>query len=220
MSPVSRTFLSFMSVVLLPTAGFAGSVEQREYSVLINGKDAGHSQIVIVQENDGRIYMKGSVTVKFQQVLIPFSFSLSTQEWWQGDRLVQMTSTCLENGKKTDVAAKAEADKVLVTTNGQVRPVPWEIWANSYWKLPDRRFHNNSVPILEADTGKDLVGKLQFVGTEKVTVGSKVEECFHFRVTGPASPTDLWYDQYHRLVRQEFTENGHRTIVHLVSRKN
>ena len=31
------------------------------------------------------------------------------------------------------------------------------------------------------------------------------------------SPVDVWFDQYHRLVRQEFTETGHRTIVQLVA---
>ena len=30
-----------------------------------------------------------------------------------------------------------------------------------------------------------------------------------------APPIELWFDKYHRLVRQEFTESGHRTIVKL-----
>ena len=36
-------------------------------------------------------------------------------------------------------------------------------------------------------------------------------------VAGGASngPVDLWYDKYHRLVRQEFTDSGHKTIVQL-----
>ena len=39
----------------------------------------------------------------------------------------------------------------------------------------------------------------------------------HFRVTGGPTPIDLWFDRYYRLVRQEFTEAGHKMIVQLVN---
>ncbi len=90
-----------------------------------------------------------------------------------------------------------------------------EVWPSSFWKLADARYHNKPVPVLESDTGAAYVGQLQFVGNEKITVGGKLEECYHFRVGGGNGPTELWYDRYHRLVRQEFTESGHRTIVQL-----
>ena len=30
---------------------------------------------------------------------------------------------------------------------------------------------------------------------------------------GPNNPTDLWYDSSNRLIRQEFSELGHRTVI-------
>ena len=109
---------------------------------------------------------------------------------------------------------------MLVSVNGQARAVSWEVWTSSFWKLADRRFHNKEVPVLEPDTGKDMVAKLDYVGVEKQKVGAQVEDCYRFRVTGIPSPTDLWFDRHHRLVRQVFTESNQKTIVQLMSRKN
>lgn len=205
--------------ILVGTAAVrAGSSEQREYSVLVNGKDAGTSTLTILVEDDGREYVKGAVAVKFQALLVPVTFVSEVQEWRRDGRITHLKALTNDNGKKTEVSVKAEVDKLLVAVNGQVRPVTWEAWTNTYWKLADRRFHNAAVPILEADTGKSLVGRLEFVGAEKLTVLGRPEETFRFRVVGIPVPVELWYDRHHLLVRQEFVESGVRTIVHLVRR--
>src|SRR5581483_10819714 len=95
-----------------------------------------------------------------------------------------------------------------------IRP---DVWTTSYWKLADARFHNKTVPILDADSGKESTAQLQYVGTEQINIGSQPENCYHFRVVGSGNPIDLWYDRYHRLVRQDFVEQGHRTIIQLVN---
>ena len=164
--------------------------------------------------------MKGTVSVKVSGLVFPYTFASETQEWWLKDRLTNLVAVTTENGKKTEVSAKAEVDRVLVSVNGQARAVSWEVWTSSFWKLADRRFHNKEVPVLEPDTGKDMVAKLEYVGAEKQKIGGQLEDCYHFRVTGIASPTDLWFDRHHRLVRQEFTEKNQKTIVQLMSRKS
>ena len=220
---LGRFILAFAFAAMahsLMSNSLRASTETREYTVLVNGKECGHSTIVIVDSDDGKTYMKGTVTVKVPGVVFPYSFTSETQEWWLKDRLTNLSAVSTENGKKTEVSAKAEVDRVLVAVNGQTRAVTWEIWTASFWKLADRRFHNKEVAILEPDTGKDMVGKLEYVGSEKKKVGTQVEDCYHFRLTGIPSPTDLWFDRHHRLVRQEFTESNQRTIVQLMSRKN
>ncbi len=213
-------FAAVATLFALSPNSLRASTETREYTVLVNGKECGHSTIVIVDSDDGKTYMKGTVTVKVPGIVFPYSFTNETQEWWLKDRLTNLSAVSTENGKKTEVSAKAEVDRVLVAVNGQTRAVTWEIWTASFWKLADRRFHNKEVAILEPDTGKDMVGKLEYVGKENLKVGTQTEECFRFRVTGVPSPTDLWFDRHHRLVRQEFTESGQRMIVQLMSRKN
>ena len=122
--------LSVSSLLCLWSPAWAGSVEHREYSVTVNGKDAGHSTLVITQQDDGRTHVKGNVSVKFQKVLLPYTFQADLQEWWQGGRLVHLTATSVENGKKIEVAAKAEADRLVVQVGGQVRTVSADVWSN------------------------------------------------------------------------------------------
>jgi len=198
----------------------AGSIERREYAITINGKDAGQSSLTILQQDNGKIYMQAKVSAKYQLFLIPFTYTTEIQEWWDNGRLTNLKATTTENSKKTEVSAKAEVDRLLVSVNGQIHAMSWEAWTSSFWKLAERRFHNNPVSVLEVDTGKDLACKLEYVGTEKITVSGQPEDCYHFRVVGTSTPTELWYDKHHRLVRQAFTDSNVRTIIHLVSRKH
>lgn len=219
MTSTSKIVACFGLLALVGAASAAGT-EKREFLILVNGKEVGNSTMTVVESNDGKTYMKGTVSVKIPGILIPFAYEAEVQEWWQADRLTNLTSVSTENSRKTETAAKAEVDRILVSVNGKVRSISWEAWTGSYWKLADRRFHNKDVPILEPDTGKDYVGKLDFVGLVPIKVGSQMEDCFHFKLTGIPVPTELWYDRHHRLVRQEFTEKGQRTIIQLMSRKH
>lgn len=206
-------FASLLSPLLAAT-------ETREYSILVGGKESGTCTIVITDSDDGKTSMKATINVKVPGIFFPYSYTAETQEWWVKDRLTSVISLSAENSKKTAVSAKAENDRIIVNVNGQSRAIRWDVWTAGFWKLADRRFHNKDVPIFEPDTGKDMIGKLEFVRNENLKIGTQVEECFRFRVTGIPSPTDLWFDKHHRLVRQEFTDSGQKTIVQLMSRKS
>jgi hypothetical protein len=205
------------TVVLLAGAGGAAravDTEHRDFTILVDGKTAGQSRVTVVQQDDGSAYMKATASVKLQG-LFAYNFSIDAEEWWKGGKLIALKAHSEENRKRTDVAVSGDGKQLVVNVNGQARTLDPDIWTTSYWKLADARFHNNKIAILETDTGTLLAGQLQYVGTEKLTVGTALKDCYHFRVTGIPAPIDLWYDQFHRLVRQEFTESGHRTIVQL-----
>jgi hypothetical protein len=86
--------------------------------------------------------------------------------------------------------------------------------------LPDKRFFNKAVPLLDADCGKEYGAHLQYLTVKGINVGGQMQNCYHFRVTGgPNSPVELFYDGQHRLVRQEFTEQGKRVVFNLRSVK-
>ena len=44
-------------------------------------------------------------------------------------------------------------------------------------------------------------------------VANQPLKTFHFRVSGGNLTHDLWFDESHRLVRQEFVEQGRRVAV-------
>ena len=212
-----RWVLSCLALFALLGSIRADDTEVREFSIFVDGKDAGASRLTLVQKNDGSTYMSATVDVKFRHLLVvDYVIKVKTQEWWKDGRLVGMETTSTENSKKTEVTIGLDKKNNLgMRVNGKESTLRPDIWTNSYWKLADARFHNKQVPIVEVDSGKEFTTDLKYVGTEKINVGGQLQDCYRFLVTNAPGPIDLWYDKYHRIVRQEFTESGHKTIVKL-----
>ncbi len=210
--------------VLAGLAGLAGPVraddtEHRDYVIFVNGKEGGQSRITLQVKDDGTTQVTASARVKVQLfgVFNAYSYNVESRESWKDGRLVALNLSATENGKNTKVTAAVEGSELRVRVNGGTPyAVNRDAWPSSYWKLADARFHNKDVPVLDADTGKEYTGKLQYVATEELNVGGGLRKCYHFRITGIPQPIELWFDQYHRMVRQEFDESGQRTQVQLI----
>jgi hypothetical protein len=205
--------------LLLLTAGaglaVATETEVREFTLFVNNKHAGQSTISITRADDGTETMSAQVNLKVKHILGTYTYSYQGTEVWRGGRLLQLASQCNDDGKMFEVQANAEGDQIKVRVKGQERRLRGDVWTASYWKLPDARFYNQTVPVLDPDNGMDMNGRLEYVGISQVQIGGKAQNCYHFRVTGVPNTTELWYDGALRLVRQEFTEKGHRITVHL-----
>jgi hypothetical protein len=197
----------------------ADHTEVRQFSILVDGKEAGQSQMTIIEQNNGAVYVSANAKVQVQQLIGSYTFVIEGQEWWQGGKLIGLKAFCNDNGKKCDLLVSNAAGQLLMRVNGQDRVIRSDVWTTSYWKLADARFHNKPVPILAVDNGQERTGQLQYLGAKQLPVANQLISCYHFRITGAGSPIDLWYDQHHRLVRREFTESGHKTIVQLVGKK-
>lgn len=208
-------------VVLVGLAGpiRASHTETRQFSILVDGKEAGQSQITIVEQDDGSAYMTASARVQLNGLVVNYDLTIECQEWWKDGKLIGMKALCNDNGKKCDLLVTQQAGQLVARVNGVDRAVRPDVWTTSYWKLADARFHNKQVPLLAANTGQERVGQLQYVGSKQLPLGNQLIACYHFRVTGAEQPVDLWFDQHHRLVRQEFTRSGHKTIIQLVGKK-
>ncbi len=195
----------------------ATDVEQREFAILVDGKEAGQSRITVTVGADGTTVVAATAKVKFTQLLFTYNYQVESTEWWKDGKLVGLKTSTVENGKHTDVTAAAANAQLKIRVNGQDRLGSAEDWTSSFWKLADARYHNKSIPVIETDTGKEFVGQLQFIGTEQLTLQRQPQACYHFRVSGGSYPIDVWFDRYHRLARQEFIDSGHKTIVQLIS---
>lgn len=211
--------LSSFAALLTPAHFvWADDTEQREFSIFVDGKEAGSSRMTLIQKDDGVTYMSATLDVKFRHlVVVEYVIKAETQEWWKNGRLFGMKTSSTENGKKHEVTVTADNMQLRVRANGKENALNPEVWTNSYWKLADARFHNKKVPIVEVDTGKEYHSELKYIGLEKIKVASQFQDCYRFLVMAAPGPVDLWYDRYHRLVRQEFTESGHKTIVQLLN---
>jgi hypothetical protein len=220
---MARIFLLLGGVLFMGQAAsaVAADTESRDFTIFVDGTASGQHHMTINRRDDGTVTMSAQANVRVKKVLITlYNYTYTgTEVWKEGKdgRLLSLTSTSNDNGKRFDVQANPDSNGLRVRVNGQERLIRADAWTTTYWKLADARFHNQAVPLLDADTGKDFNGRLNYLGAEQISVTGQVQNCYHFRVTGGPNPVDLWYDAQHRLVRQEFTEDGHRTILQLAA---
>jgi hypothetical protein len=216
-----RSLLASFSLLVVPLPVPAQHTETREFEITANGSAAGTSRMQVVQEKNGDATMTGSVDVKVRAAFIfTQTFTSRTQEVWKSGKLAALTGNSAENSTHTVVNAKADANGLTVTTNGVPQAVAGPVWSSSFWKLPSPNMQQvTHIKIVEPDTGKVYDGKLEFQGPKMLQVNNNQMQCLHFKLTGIPCETDLWFDQYHRLVRQEFTESRQHMVVQLRSRK-
>jgi hypothetical protein len=224
-SACTTAWIAILSLFVVHSLGRSvqaveNNAEVREFSITIDGRPSGQYRMTIARRDDGTVAMTGQASVLVKKVGVTvYHYTYAGTEMWKTGKdgqLLGMNSTSDDNGKKFEVQAAAEAGGLRVRVNGQPRLVRADVWTTTYWKLADARFHNQRVSLLDADTGKDYNGRLDYLGAEQLTVSGDTQTCHHFRVTGGPNPVDLWYDAQRHLVRQDFTEDGHRTIMQLV----
>jgi hypothetical protein len=200
------------------TRASAVETEVRDFAIEVDGKACGHYLMTITRHDKETLSMQAEAKLKVKAWLVTVEYSFSGIEYWRNGRLIEMTAKCNDDGTKYDVVAKANGQELRLTVNGKQRDCRGDVWTTSYWMLPDKRFFNAAVPLLDADCGKEYGAQLQYVGVKEVNVGGQIQNCYHFRVSGgPNSPVELFYDGQHRLARQEFTEQGKRVVFNLRS---
>jgi hypothetical protein len=196
--------------------------EIRDFVVSMNGKQVGHNQLVIADRKDGTTLVSNKAHVQVKVLGVnAHTYTFHGTELWKGYQLLQLSGQCDDNKKTFTVQAQLDPNKntIRVQANGKEQAAHPEAWSTSYWRLPDAKHHNKTLTLLDADRGEVIGGQLLYVGTEELTVVGKKQKCYHFKVNGPNPPVDVWFDVYHRLVRQEFTEQGHRIVIELLNVK-
>ena len=193
----------------------AAEAETRDFSVLVDGDKSGNVHMTINRQDDGAIAFSCDTDVRVGGVIAFYKYSYRGKELWKDGRLVHFESKCNDNGKSFAVAASATSDGLRVRVNGTEHTAPADAWLTSYWSQPDAKLNGQTMPIIDADCGRDLRAKVDFLGAEKASPAGQEETVQHVRLTGKNIAIDLWYDEAGQLVRQEWVEDGHRTVVEL-----
>jgi len=212
---IGRWAVAALAVLAVARPVWAADVETRDFAVLVAGKSAGEVHMTIHRQDDGTIYMRCDTDIKVNMLIGKYKYIYRGREEWKNHRLVRLDSSTDDNGKRYIVSAVAEPAGVRVKVNNVERMIKPEVWLTSYWCLPDAKLRNQTLPLLDADNGKLLEGRLTFAGTEKLRVAGQEVALNHYRLVGKVT-VDLWYDGTERLVRQEWLEQGHRTILELM----
>lgn len=199
---------------LLTLATLARGEERRTFAVSVDKKPAGSHEVVIRTADDGAVTVTSQADVTVKVAVLRFKYTFRGTEVWKGGRLRELATTADDNGKRHAVSAVADGDGLAVRADGRDFRVTGGPWPTTYWRLPPEKQRGPEVTLLDADTGKPIAAKLEKVGVEKVAVLGKPFDATHYRLSGGVQ-VDLWFDGDDRLVRQEFVEQGHRTVLEL-----
>lgn len=207
-----------LAFLALAAAASAAETEVREFRISVDGKPSGTYTMTISKGDDGLVTMRCEAEVKVKVLGITgYSYKYQGVEIWKEGRLVALQTSCNDDGKKFTVRADRDGERLKVTVNGAEKSVRGDVWLTTAWFLPLEKFRNGPVPLMEADNGKEFDGTMQPVSSGALTVAGESRMCHRYRLTS-SSPHDIWYDEQERMVRQEWTEEGHRTVLELTKR--
>ena len=192
----------------------AADSETREFAILVDGKPAGTANMTIEKKDDGSTVVACDTNVTVRVLIKKYVYTCQTREVWKDGRLQQLSSRCNDDGKQYEVSGAAQADGVRVRVNGRERTVKPEVWLSSYWTLPDPKIRAGVVPVLDSDNGRDLQVRIQHIGEAQIAVAGQMQNVHHYRLTGTVG-AELYYDASGRLVRREWVEEGHPTVMEL-----
>lgn len=209
-----RSSLCALAVLFSAVAVRAADSETREFVVKVDGKPSGHANMTFERQDDGTTIFSCDTNVRVRVLIKTYVYTCKARETWKDGRLQQLTSECNDDGKQYQVSAAAQADGLHVRVNGREHVAKAEAWVSSYWTLPDAKLREGAISVVDADTGRDLQGRLQFIGTTQMKVAGQVQNVQHYRFNGPTR-IELYYDAAQRLVYQQWVEDGHPTALEL-----
>jgi len=210
-----RSILCALAVLLGAAVNVrAADSETREFTVKVDGKPAGYANMTIQRQDDGTTIVSCDTNVRVKVLIKTYVYTCRTQETWKNGRLQQLVSQCNDDGKQFQVAAAAQADGIHVRVNGREHIAKAEAWVSSYLTLPDAKLRDGVIPVIDADTGRDLQGRLQYLGETQIAVAGQMQNVQHYRFNS-SDRIELYYDASQRLVRREWVEDGHPTALEL-----
>ena len=206
------------ALVALAVAGSAraADVETRDFTVLISNKPSGEVHMTIHRQDDGSVVMRCDTDIKVTFGLISYKYVYRGLEVWKDRRLVRLDSNTDDNGKRFIVSAVPDGANLKLKVNNVEQQVRGDVWVTSYWtpprpEAPRRTAHRPRRRQRQADRRPGSASsppKSCRIAGQDVTLN-------HYRLTGKTN-IELWYDGSERLVRQEWTEQGHKTVLELL----
>jgi hypothetical protein len=220
MVKTTRLLAALLLAGALFTPARAAETEVREFSVSVDGKSSGTYTMTITKQDDGIYTMVCQADVKVKVgPIVAYRYIYNGTETWKDGRLQSLESDCDDDGKKFHVRAAADGKGNLrMKVNGAEREVNGDVYVTTIWFVPAGKQRDGAIPLIDADTGKEIAGKMQPTGKGKITVAGKPTDCTRYRLTS-LCPHDIWYDAAERMVRQEWVEDGHKTVLELTKMK-
>ena len=195
----------------------AGQTEERQFNVTVDGKKAGTYTMTVTKNDDGTVTVGCDAHVKVKVALITaYHYDYTGSEVWKDGRLMRLRSRCDDDGKKFEVSAEAGEKDLTVKVNGREKTVRGDVFLTSACCLPDAKRRDGALPLMEADNAEEIDGKIEELSSGDMNVAGRVKKVTRYRLKSLV-PHEIWYDSDDRMVRQEWTEDGHKTVLELAN---
>jgi hypothetical protein len=196
------------------------AAESREFEILVSGKPAGKSAMVIAEFADGDTLVATAAEVRLNFVVYEYVYKFDGKERWRGDQLTSFECQAVDGRTKCATSGQLAGQGTHVVVNG-AKPSMAPVFAMStnYWRPPRAESLDQPVPIIDTDTGKTFHVKFHRAGQERLRLGKQETDCTHYQLSGDRK-ADLWFDGQNRLVRQACVEDGYPTEVRLTAARN
>ncbi|MBX3669648.1 MAG: hypothetical protein KF778_14705 [Rhodocyclaceae bacterium] len=174
------------------------SLRAWDFAVTLDGKPIGWHRFRLVPgaaAGTRMLHSEAQYRVSFLGIPV-FRYDHEAREQWQGDCLSALSASTDDDGRKSGVQADLGADGLRITrsTPGAEQPPPPQVASGcimsfAYWNPAMReqsRLLNPQTGLIEAVQIAQLAGG-------SLTAGGQVVAAERWRISGAASPIDVWY---------------------------
>jgi hypothetical protein len=178
------------------------------FRALLDGKPIGEHRFHVDGSADERnVRSEAIFAVKIIGITAYHYHHLATEQW-KGDCLQSMTAATDDDGKKSEVHAKADGDELVVKTGSGNETLHGCVMSFAYWNPAIQ----TQTRMLNAQTGKVEKVQVSRAGDGQVEVHGKSVTATRWRITGPEQPIDVWYAADGQWVGLDSTVGGKRKL--------
>lgn len=211
----SHTLLAAATALLFVMGGATAAPSnpgRTVFEVTRNGQPFGRHTITVAQAGDDLRVQSVLALRAGLGPLTVFRMEQTCSETWTGGALTGMSCDTLKEGRRTEVRARLQDNRLRVTgAEGEIW-FPRGAFPTSWWTQPPL----DATTMIDTETGAPRSVRVSRMGRETIEVGGQHIEADRIRVAGTVT-ADLWYDLSGRWVRCTFTARSQRIEYTLTS---
>jgi Family of unknown function (DUF6134) len=199
---------------LLAAASMAGAstaaAESRvwDFRAYLDGAPIGYHRFTLSDDGATR-ELKSETRFEVRVLLIPaYRYSHDATERWRGDCVERLTARTDDNGKRSNVNALREGERLTVTSARGLEVLDGCVMTFAYWNPRILRQSR----LLNAQTGAYETTRIAALGEETINVHGARVMARRYRIDGAGSPIDLWYSANDEWLALESAVAGGRRL--------
>lgn len=200
-----RTMLALALLVAIPAT--AAATPTGTYTYEVNHSDYGrigtYTNTIRAQGDAIVVDTRFEVRVGIGPIAF-YREEADRREEWRGGRLVSYHSKTVRNGKDRVVEGRAEGDRFVVESRGDVERAPAGVWPMNPWS-PDIA---KADTVLASATGNVYPARVTDSGTDTILSAGREISARRYSVVANDKTYEIWFDDEGRLARFTAPDKG------------